>query len=553
MPLGFLHAQEFNLNIKGKDSVETKVIDSVGYQKSHSSYKSIAAETDTLLYKLQKTGYVDALHSPIQKQNDSVFAVKFQLKQEFKTLKIQYPKNLFDPKLLKKISNDFTGNYFTIPIVSTEKVLEFLNTTIANRGKPFNTLQLSEIKKDNKGGLEATLIKNKTQTRTIDSIVVKGYDKFPRAFLKNFIKLKKGQAFNKAKLDKKTEELKNLAFVKSRRNPEVLFTKDKTTLYLYLEKQNSNHFEGFLGFSTDEETKNLQLDGNINLNLVNNLNFGESLNIKYKNNGEDQQHFNAELELPNLFQTPFGLKLELDLFRQDTTFTTNSQSANLTYQINSKLKLATGYQGSASNFLLDETTAVAGQVNEDYNAKFFTLGGNYLVRNPENALTPITTNLDLTLGIGKRTRENAESAQQKLEFIGKHIFDIDLRNSIFVANQTAVLLSDDYLENELFRFGGINSLRGFEENSLLASFYSSFQTEYRYLLSQNLYANSIIDYARSKNSVQNTQNNLYGIGFGLGLKTNAGLLKLAFANGKTDGQAFKFGNTKVHLSLTASF
>src|SRR5699024_9038667 len=160
----------------------------------------------------------------------------------------------------------------------------------------------------------------------IDSIVIKGYEKFPKSFLKNYLRIKPRQLFNKTKLDQKTEALQDLRFAKSVRPPEVLFTKDKTTLYLYLEKENSNNFEGFLGFSTDEETQRLKLDGDISLSLVNNLNYGEELDLHYKNNGDEQQEFNAGLKLPFLFNTPFGLNLKLNLFRQDSTYTTNNQT-----------------------------------------------------------------------------------------------------------------------------------------------------------------------------------------------------------------------------------
>ena len=46
---------------------------------------------------------------------------------------------------------------------------------------------------------------------------------------------------------------------------------------------------------------------------------------------------------------------------------------------------------------------------------------------------------------------------------------------------------------------------------------------------------------------------ILGLGFGFGIITRTGLLKLNIANGQTDGQKFKFADSKVHLSLTANF
>ena len=96
-------------------------------------------------------------------------------------------------------------------------------------------------------------------------------------------------------------------------------------------------------------------------------------------------------------------------------------------------------------------------------------------------------------------------------------------------------------------------MRGFEENSIDASLLNSFQSEFRYILSPNLYTHSVLDYAYYENDVLGIKQQLVSIGFGLGLYTNSGLLKVVFANGKTSDQSFKFDNTKVHLSFFTKF
>jgi hypothetical protein len=70
-----------------------------------------------------------------------------------------------------------------------------------------------------------------------------------------------------------------------------------------------------------------------------------------------------------------------------------------------------------------------------------------------------------------------------------------LNTRIALRTQNYYLHSPTYLNNELTRFGGINSVRGFTENSLQGHFLSSLLTEYRYLVSPTLYVHSILDYA----------------------------------------------------------
>ena len=113
--------------------------------------------------------------------------------------------------------------------------------------------------------------------------------------------------------------------------------------------------------------------------------------------------------------------------------------------------------------------------------------------------------------------------------------------------------SDTYIINELYRFGGINSVRGFNENSLQANAFTSILTEYRYVLSPSIYVHSIVDYAYFQDKTSNLQDNLLGLGFGFGLLTKNGLFNIIYANGSTKDQTIKLSNSIVHISLKATF
>jgi hemolysin activation/secretion protein len=119
------------------------------------------------------------------------------------------------------------------------------------------------------------------------------------------------------------------------------------------------------------------------------------------------------------------------------------------------------------------------------------------------------------------------------------------------------LRSSNYIINELFRFGGFKSVRGFTENSLQAYFTTSILTEYRYILSSNLYIHSILDYCLYKNKIgletSDKTQNLIGVGLGVGLQTKNGLLKLAVANGTAKNQQFEISKSIVHISYNVKF
>src|SRR5699024_6752678 len=135
----------------------------------------------------------------------------------------------------------------------TENTLIFLNQQIANQGRPFSYVQLQNIRKGKNDTLTAQLKNVVSKTRKIDKIILKGYEEFPVAFMKNFIGIKTGESFNKHKLEEKVQRLQHLPFASAIQPPKVQFTNDSTSVYLYLQKEKSNAFDGFLGFSNDDE------------------------------------------------------------------------------------------------------------------------------------------------------------------------------------------------------------------------------------------------------------------------------------------------------------
>ncbi|TBN01365.1 hypothetical protein EYD45_13245 [Hyunsoonleella flava] len=544
-------SQNLQLNIYGETEVETKIIDSVGYQKNHKNFLSVTSEVDSLRKHLNTIGYIENKLIDIKKENDSLFNAKLYLKQKFNTIYIYYSKNDLNTSLLNSISKEVTDTCFIIDISSIENSLNFLNSEIANSGTPFSKLKLSNIKRKDSINLKADLIVSSNKTkRTIDDIKIVGYEKFPKSFLKHYLKLKTSQTFDLSEIEKKTEQLNNLRFANQVKSTEVLFQEDSTSLYIYVEKSKSNTFDGFLGFGTNDETNKLEFDGFLNLRLINNLNYGETFSLLYKSDEIDQDTFDARLELPYLFRSPIGVDLNLRIFKKDSSFTTVDQKARINYQINALHKVSAGISSTESSNLRSDTSIISLQ---DYNTSYFTAFYEFLKPQFYDVLFPIKSNFYIETNFGNRTASNIKTEQSLITLKAFNNFQLNRKNSIYLNVDASNLISDNYFENELLRFGGINSIRGFEENSLFASLFGVLNTEYRYRLSNSIFIHSITDVAYFENKSSNLKEKLFGFGFGFGVLTNSGLLKFNYANGKNENQKFKLSNSKIHISLVANF
>ncbi|KJD37290.1 surface antigen (D15) [Tamlana sedimentorum] len=547
---GSVYSQNLNLKIIGKTEFETQIIDSLNYTKTHPNSLSIKQEVEAIKLALETKGHIELKPNPINKVNDSSFHIQLTLNKRYKQLRIFYNETDLDLNIIKQISSNYNKTYFDLPFTEIEDGLNYINNEISKTGLPFAKLMLSNIIINN-DLVEARLTtSDSNKKRIINSIIIKGYEKFPKSYLKHYLKIKQNQVFNLDDIQTKTNQLNNLNFASELKSPEVLFTKDSTSLYLYIEKRPRNTFDGFLGFGTNEETNKIQFDGYLNLNLTNNLNYGESLSIFYKSDENDQQTFEITTKTPYLFNTAIGIDLALHIFKKDSSFTTANQSAKLNYQINAKHKISTGINSTTSSNLLNITQNL--NIN-DYESTFYTLNYEYLSLNSNNLLFPIKSKFYIEGGLGKRKTNINEQQQSQFTLEAFKIFYLNNRNSFFLRTNNALLSSNAYFENELYRFGGINSIRGFEENSIYANLFSVINTEYRYQLSSNIYINTIFDAAYFENDITLAKEKLFGYGIGLGILTKSGLFKLNYANGKFEDSNFKFSNSKIHISLKTNF
>ncbi|RMA74782.1 hypothetical protein [Flavobacterium weaverense] len=77
-------AQNFELKIIGRNDVETRVIDSVGYSSKHTNTKLINDEILQLSEKLSNLGFIDNSATKAKQLNDSTFLAEIYLSKRIK-------------------------------------------------------------------------------------------------------------------------------------------------------------------------------------------------------------------------------------------------------------------------------------------------------------------------------------------------------------------------------------------------------------------------------------------------------------------------------------
>lgn len=546
-----IYAQEAKLKliIVSEDEIKQELIDQYNFKSEFETAKNLENYTTQVIDLLKKEGFLFVKVTSFEKIKENEFQLKLDLHQLYNGLKIKY-----DPSRLEKtivLPNNKTEDEFLY--LSFQEYEVFANELIRKlneQGKPFDQVQLVNLIEIENGLIEAELKFISKQQRNIDKIIVRGYERFPKQFIRNKIGLREKQIFNTKAIQKKNRNFENLAFASSIKEPEVQFTQDSTKVFLYVEKTNANVFDGFIGFNSTEETS-IEFNGYVDLALVNNLHLGETLNINYKNDGREQQQFNATVELPYLFKTPLSFEAGLGIFRKDSTFSNTTQNIGLNYQLSPTIKVGGHAEFTNSSILLN-TNLNPLETGSDFNSSFYGIKASFFELSRITGKFYNQKQIQVSVLTGSREAE-IENTQLKINLFSEYSLPIVQSLFLYSSITAAWLSSENYIDNELFRFGGMNSMRGFEENSLVASTFGSLRTELRYFLSPILYANSVLDYGYLENDITLQAQNLFSFGFGLGIETQAGVLRLIFANGTSKTQEFSFENTQVHLSLNTFF
>jgi outer membrane protein assembly factor BamA len=544
---GNAQTQQLQLKITSNTSSENQSIKTIGYLNSFRDYKALTQELEAFKNKAYKLGYIEARILEIT-QNMPQVSAKLSLGPKYEAIQIYASNSLFKLVELEPLKDLDDRSYFLAELSTVEALLDKLTKLVVSKSYPFASLSLTDIKPMGSNLLSADLVVVTKQSRQLNAVEIKGYDQFPRAFIRHFLGIKTNKPFDLKAVQSKTEALDQLSFARQLRPAEVLFTQDSTSVYLYLEKNKSNRFDGFLGFGSEETTGNLEFNGYLNLNLVNNLNFGESFNLNYRSDENDLKTFDSQLTLPYLFKTPIGSELQLSIIKKDSTFTTSEQSVSLYYQLNPKQKIFLGIKTAQSNAL----DLGAASTAEDYKTNAYELRYTYQNLRPNNLLFPVKRQLELRLSKASRSTTASKTDQNIYLLKASNLFQLNTSNSLFISLDAQGIDSKNFLSNELLRFGGIKTIRGFEENSINASAFGVIASEYRFQLGPTLYIHSIVDAAYFNTPAKSNQK-LVGLGFGFGLITQAGLLKFNLANGQVENQNFRFSDSKVHLSLTARF
>ena len=533
----FIYSQDYNLKFINESESNKRV-------KIFDNYKDLVLSVEDTLISLKKRGNLEAEVKSFIMVDSLNYEVQINKNQKIKYVKISNLSDL-DSDVLN-ILNVYKLENGLVKFEEIDEILSEISKKLSRKGFPFAKLAFKNHDLITSLTLESDLLIDYGDKRFLNKVVVKGYEDFPKNFKKNIFKLKKDklldleQALDKSKLINRTK------FARNSRDPEILFTKDSTSLFLYLEKIRKNSFDGFISFDTDENSGKINIQGYAKISLNNTFNAGENINFDFNAHKNRDRSLKSNINIPYFLGSAFNVNYTLNLIQKDSTYTSNENIIDIDVNLN-KTKLGLGFQKNKSD------SGIETENIKSFDSKLFNVFSEYLIIDEGDKFNPEFFKLSLRYGLGKKEQLNniTSISKYKLEISKK--FNISKRFKFQPLIIKEKINSKNLVNNELLRFGGGNSIRGFDDNSIFSDSYTLLKTNLNYYLNDTIYIYTIFDIANYSDNILNIEKDIYSGGFGFSTLTENGLISVNYSKGNNWGNSFNLKNAKINVIFLTFF
>ena len=450
-------------------------------------------------------------------------------------------------------------------------------------GYPFTSVKMDSIKLENKK-LSGYIAINPGPKIIWDTLTIKGDINLAKYYLENYLGIKVGKLYNEQLFREASKKIKELPFVTLNEPPKIIFYQNKASIQLNLKKKSANFINGVIGILPNTSSaltgneSQLVITGDMKLNLGNSFGYGEKIKLNWRRMQTESQQLNTEEDIPFILQSFIGVTHSLNLLKQDTSFINYTNRIGIKYDVSSKQSFTGFWENETTNRLSSETlsnsnlSSVNGSQNT-YGLKLFINWLDYKY-NPRKGFL---LNLEAKSGIKKIIGSKKDNKvviplseannilysilvpEKSMIYEGRMQVEgyipIWKVISLKLANNSGFKYNAYLLDNDLFRLGGFQFLRGFDQQSIFVTNYSIFTTEIKILFEENSFFNLFFDYSilEKLTLTEKTINQSSALGAGINFQTKPGIFSISYALGKFSDTNFNFSSAKIHFGFINLF
>ncbi len=561
-----IFGQKFNLEILSEEvPPELNWIEKTNNASGDSASLKLALVK--LINRLHAEGYLLASIDSTKYDNDIVRA-NLSIGERFEWVKLgqgNLPENILN-------KTGYSEKNFNRKFVKTSKLKRLFESIIEyseNHGHPFASIKLDSIKL-NDASLSASLHYEAGPLIRFESLKIIGSNSVKKSFLEKYLGVQPGSIYEEKKLNSIPGKLNFLDFITMKNHVQQTFQNDESSIYIEIEDRPVNKIDGIIGILPKEGSNNRVLvTGQFDLSINNLFNSGKRLKVDWQRVRKESQFLDMDYLHPNLLNTNLNFNTSLNLLKEDTSYFNITAKFGLSYLFGSGIdfqlfsKIKSGRISSSNQF----SDQIALPPFSDFDINSYGVRVDY--RKLDHPVSPrkgLTYFMDFSVG-SKKIKPNIsldptlyssiDLKDQQFEARGGFTTYHRLHHRLYLAVKTefAKLFNDNLFLNDLFRLGGLKTLRGFNQNFFFASEYLLFKIEPRVYFSRDSFIFVFYDQAFIGQEVNNTKSKDHPMGFGAGinLNVNNGIINLAYALGSSKNQQVDPNLSKFHFGYVAKF
>jgi outer membrane protein assembly factor BamA len=438
---------------------------------------------------------------------------------------------------------------------------------VENQGYPFATAKLDHLKLMS-DSIQAKIKFEYGPFIKWDSISVIGQTKTSSRYIQNLTGIVPGNPFSQLEFEKSITTLKRSPYF-SLVNPELGFQMRSARPTYTLRDRNVNVLDGIIGFLPNEnKSQKMLITGQVDLELYHLGGKGRDIEMHWQRLNVLSQFLEVKAKEAFLFNSPLDITLGFDLLKQDTSFLSRNFSLDLGYRIKESGYINFFTKRVSSNLISTNRYQNANNLPEvaDFNWNQYGLGMSWdKLDSPDFPRKGYFVKWEFSAG-NKEIRENTALPQEIYQDVSlnspQYLGKIDLTKHYYLLPSWGIMVSvsggfvknQNLLLNDLFRLGGLKSIRGFNENYFFARSYGYLNMEQRLFFGENSFLMIFADLGMLENPYFAVSiDKPFSIGAGINLNTGPGMFRFIYAVGKSNFQPFSFSFSRIHFGYLARF
>ncbi|MEX0722845.1 MAG: BamA/TamA family outer membrane protein [Gracilimonas sp.] len=452
----------------------------------------------------------------------------------------EHPDSLTSEKLQESYTEQF------LKTIIQEKLFE-----LEQQGFPFAKADIAEFIIDSENcSVSVDLTIEKGIKAEATDIYFPGAQSTSQEYLRKISGFRSGQLITPNYLQFLRSRLISSTLFQELGNGQLVLREGKPVVLFEVQERSLNVFDGLLGYVPDATGRG-QIVGDVELSLWSVVVPGNGINFQYKRLRPETSELMLEVSQDWIGDIPIGISAGFEIYQNDTTYQARDFNVNGYYRVGTRAKVigGIGFQSTISGSDLPQVTEPDGRKRTTRLGFEFSNLDNYDV--PTSG-----TSLKLILGIAnKNLQEDSLAAftQNLLELNASQYIPIFDRSVLAASLNGFLLESNRVTANDLIRFGGANSFRGYSEDQFRAGAMFWGDVEYRFLVDRSSFLfvfGAGGRYHRPKLITESASSfevtdNLISTGFGLSYQTRIGRLKFTYAISPEESIA----NGKVHFGI----